>query len=201
MIGNEHFSQLKNAINQVVSVDDKCFSELQSKVDYRMLKKHEYFSREGQYNHELGFVIDGVMRIFYLSEDGVEHNKHFVRANDFIVASIHPEKKSITNIQALVATTLVSIEYNKFIALSEKFEQIAAFIQQLALNYLVQKQEREISLLSNKSGKNYLLFLESYPNLIDQIPHYQVASYLGVTPTQLSRIRKKLRFKKNHQHM
>lgn len=195
MINNDHFFQFNNAINEVVPIDANCFSELQSIVSYRILKKHEYFSREGQYNIEFGFIIDGVMRIFYLSEDGEEHSKHFVCANDFVTASIHPDKKSSTNIQALIKTTLVSIEYDKFIALSKKCGRIAAFIQRLTLNYLAQKQEREISLLSNKALNNYLLFLKNYPNLIDQIPHYQVASYLGITPTQLSRIRTKLKFK------
>ncbi|NOX35530.1 MAG: Crp/Fnr family transcriptional regulator [Deltaproteobacteria bacterium] len=201
MINNNQLLQFKNAIGKVHLIDDECLSELQSISYYHKLEKNEYFSKEGQYNEKFGMIIDGIMRIFYLSKNGEEHNKYFCLANDFVTASIKPDKKSITNIQALTETTLVCLPYSKLIVLSEKFEQIRIFIQQLTLNYLEQKQKKEIYLLSNESIDNYLLFLKSYPGLINQIPHYHIASYLGITPTQLSRVRKKLEINRKHQHM
>ena len=81
--------------------------------------------------------------------------------------------------------------------LSSKYKEISLFIQKLTSSYLEQKQLREIRLLSENSLNNYLYFKEVYPDLENKIQHYNIARYLGITPTQLSRIRKKL----SHQQM
>ena len=76
--------------------------------------------------------------------------------------------------------------------IANKHKQINVFIQKLTFEYLEQKQDREIRLLSEEAMSNYLMFRENFPDLENKIPHYHIASYLGITPTQLSRLRKKL---------
>ena len=75
---------------------------------------------------------------------------------------------------------------------SVKFKEVSSFIQKLTFEYLEQKQDREIRLLSEEAMANYLLFRKMFPKLENNIQHYHIASYLGITPTQLSRLRKKL---------
>ena len=162
------------------------------------LDKSDYFSKEGQSIGDFGFVFSGILRIFYLNDKGEEWNKHFLRENNFIASSISPEKKSITNIQALTETVILCIPYAELVKLSTKYKEIDIFIQKLTFSYLEQKQDREISLLSEKAMNNYLNFIENYPGLENKIQHYHIASYLGITPTQLSRLRKK---NNAHQHM
>ena len=162
------------------------------------LDKNDYFSKEGQSTRDLGFIFSGILRIFYLNDKGEEWNKHFLRENDFVASSISPEKKSITNIQALTETIMLCIPYTELVKLSTKYKEINLFIQKLTFSYLEQKQDREIRLLSEKAMNNYLAFKKSYPDLENKIQHYHIASYLGITPTQLSRLRKKI---KSHQHM
>ena len=162
------------------------------------LNKNDYFSKEGQSTKDLGFIFNGILRIYYLNEKGEEWNKHFLVENDFVASSISPEKKSITNIQALTKSTVLCIPYSEIVRISKTYNEISSFIQKLTFSYLEQKQDREISLLSEDAMNNYLSFKNIYPDLENEIQHYHIASYLGITPTQLSRLRKKI---DTHQHM
>ena len=188
-----HIKQFRNVIENFQLIGNECWKELESIIYFGHLEKNEYFSRENQPLTEIGFICEGILRIFYLDKNGNEWNKTFLLKNNFIAASINPEKKSITNIQALTPVKLLLFQYHDFVKLSEKYENLKLFIQKLSFNYLEQKQEREISLISNSAGKNYLDFLEKFPGLEKQIPHYHIAGYLGITPIQLSRIRKKIK--------
>ncbi|MBI5044208.1 MAG: Crp/Fnr family transcriptional regulator [Nitrospirae bacterium] len=190
MIEYEHMYQLKNTIDSLYPLGKECWTEIETSVYYKKLNKKEYFSREDQFIKELGFACKGIMRLFYLSENGGEHNKHFFIENDFVAASIDPDKKSISSIQALASVTLICISYPKCLELIDRFNQFNRFIQKLTLDCLSQKQQKEMQFLSNTAVDNYKYFKKKFPDLENKISHYHVASYLGITPTQLSRIRK-----------
>lgn len=184
--------KFKNSIENIHPIGNECWSEIEPLIYQKVLGKNEYYSKEGQLTKDLGFISKGILRIFYLNEKGEEWNKHFLQENDFVAASISPEKKSITNIQALTKVSILCIPYTELIKIADKHKQISVFIQKLTFEYLEQKQEREIRLLSEEAMSNYQRFLEDFPTLRDKIPHYHIASYLGITPTQLSRLRKKI---------
>lgn len=185
-------AELRKSINRIHLLGNNCWTEIEPLIYIKELEKNNYFSKEGQITQAIGFVYFGILRIFYLNNKGEEWNKHFLQANDFVAASISPDKKTITNIQSLTETTILCIPYVELMKLSTKHKEISSFIQKLTFSYLEQKQEREISLLSEEAMNNYLNFKNSYPGLENKIQHYHIASYLGITPTQLSRLRKKI---------
>ena len=189
----KHKKQIKKSIDKIYPIGKECWSELEALVYIKELQQKAYFSKEGQLTKELGFVFSGILRIYYLNDKGEEWNKHFLQKNDFVASSISPEKKSITNIQALTDSIILCISYAELMKLSTKYNEINSFIQKLTFSYLEQKQDREISLLSEEAMSNYLTFNKLYPDLKNSIQHYHIASYLGITPTQLSRLRKKLK--------
>ena len=194
---NLFLSELKKSFDKIQQITDDCWAEISS-LTYRIeLNKNEHYSRIGESIKDLGWISDGILRIYYLNEKGEEWNKHFLQKGDFVASSISPKKKSITNIQALTESTILCISYYELMKLSSKYKEISLFIQKLTSSYLEQKQLREIRLLSENSLNNYLYFKEVYPDLENKIQHYNIARYLGITPTQLSRIRKKL----SHQQM
>jgi CRP-like cAMP-binding protein len=193
-----HKKEFKKSIDEIHQLGGKCWSEIEPLIYIKEFDKNDYFSKEGQSTKDLGFIFNGILRIYYLNEKGEEWNKHFLQKSDFIASSISPEKKSITNIQALTKTTILCIPYSEIVRISNKYNEISSFIQKLTFSCLEQKQDREISLLSEKSMNNYLSFKNLYPELENKIQHYHIASYLGITPTQLSRLRKKI---DTHQHM
>jgi len=185
-------NQFITSVNRIYPLGNECWAEIEPLIYIKELDKNEYYSKEGQLTRDLGFISEGILRIYYLNEKGEEWNKHFLQENDFVAASISPEKKSITNIQALSKVRILSIPYVELMNLANRYNQISTFIQKLTFKYLEQKQEREIRLLSENAMSNYLIFQNNYPDFENRIPHYHIASYLGITPTQLSRLRKKL---------
>lgn len=195
---DNHKKQLKTSIDKVYPLGNECWSEIEPFIYIKELDKNEYFSKEGQFTKDLGLISNGILRIFYLNDKGEEWNKFFLQKNDFVAAGISPERKSITNIQALSKTIILCIPYAELIKISTRHKEINSFIQKLAFEYLELKQAREIRLLSEEAMSNYLLFRNTFPDLENKIQHYHIASYLGITPTQLSRLRKKMN---THQHM
>ncbi len=189
-----HLKQIRIAIDAIQPLGDGCWTELNPLIYIKNLEKKEHFSREGQQTKELGLVCSGILRVYYISDNGDEWNKHFFQANNFVAASVSPGNKSITNIQALEKTPIICIPYSDLIELSNKYSVINVFVQNLITAYLEQKQEREISLLSGVALDRYLCFKKTFPGLENRIKQYHVASYLGITPTQLSRLRKQLKF-------
>jgi hypothetical protein len=71
------------------------------------------------------------------------------------------------------------------------FPALERFARKLAESYFVLKEKREIELVLLEAGERYLIFQKEFPGLENRIPQYHIASYLGITPTQLSRIRAK----------
>ena len=190
---NTQYIEYRNAIEKIVSISNQVWNDIEEELNFSSLQKDEYFSKENQYLKKIGFICRGILRIFYLDDNGNEWNKHFLTKNDFVAESINPYKKSITNIQALNNTEIIYLDFNKFKELSEKHSSLKTFMQKLTYNYLEQKEKREINFMSNTSIENYKLFKEKYPNLENEISQYHIASYLSITPTQLSRIRKKMK--------
>ncbi len=190
---NTQYIEYRNAIEKIIPISNQVWNDIEEELNLSSLQKDEYFSKENQYLKKIGFISSGILRIFYLDDNGNEWNKHFLTKNDFVAESINPYKKSITNIQALNNTEIIYLDFNKFKELSEKHSSLKTFMQKLTYNYLEQKEKRQINFMSNTSIENYKLFKEKYPNLENEISQYHIASYLSITPTQLSRIRKKMK--------
>lgn len=198
---DKHKIQLRTSIDNINPLGNECWSEIEPFIYIKELDKNEYFSTEGQLTRDFGLISNGILRIFYLNDKGEEWNKHFLQKNDFVASSISPEKRAITNIQALSKTLILCIPYAELLKISTKHKEINSFIQKLTFEYLEQKQAREIGLLSEEAMSNYLMFKNKFPDLENNIQHYHIASYLGITPTQLSRLRKKIKKNIIHQHM
>ncbi len=188
---------LKNAIFDIYPISIECWNDIKQLAYLKRINSGEYFSREGEKAKGLAIIIKGIFRIYYLDDKGNEWNKHFLQTNDFIASSISLEKKSITNIQTLTDAEIIFLPLQKLLELLKKHRDLLIFIQKLTFSYLEQKQKREINLLSERALNNYLTFKKQFPDLENKIQHFHIASYLGITPTQLSRIRKKL----SHQQM
>lgn len=197
ILTEEKIKILKKAIFEVSPISNDCWNEIKSIAHLMLLDKGKHFSREGERSKRLGFILKGVCRIYYVDDDGNEWNKNFLQKDSFIASSTSLQKSSIINIQALDDMEIVFLSFPELLALSKIYNELLLFIQNLSFVYIEQKQEREINLLSKNAVNNYLTFKRDFPELENKIQHFHIASYLGITPTQLSRVRKKL----GHQQM
>ncbi|NGM66802.1 Crp/Fnr family transcriptional regulator [Sphingobacterium sp. SGR-19] len=157
------------------------------------LKKHDYFAREGEYSSKLAFLSKGVMRAFFRNNSGNEYNKTFFAPPNFVAAysSITTKEKNLINIQCLTDCSVLVADFGKVTSLYKSFPKIESLARILAEYKFAIKEKREIELVTLGAKERYDIFKKEHPNLEHQISQYHIASYLGVSPTQLSRIRAK----------
>ena len=159
------------------------------------LKKDEYFLRAGEIPGRLGFNISGLLRLFYIDDSGKEINKHFCLEKTVVVAYkpfIRREESEIY-IQALEDTKLLIIEYKTYNELLNSHICWQTIARKMAELIFILGQKRESELLLIDARERYRQFLVDYPNLVNRINQYHIASYLGITPESLSRIRANLK--------
>ncbi|WP_460983260.1 Crp/Fnr family transcriptional regulator [Spirosoma fluminis] len=157
------------------------------------LKKGDYFIEEGLLATQFAFVQSGVIRGFYRDKQGTEYNKHFFLAPAIAggYTSLLTGKPNQINQQALTDCQLLEANYQSFTALYETCPDLERVGRRFAERYFVEKERKEIEIVLLDAESRYRLFQQFYPGLEQQIAQYHIASYLGITPTQLSRIRKK----------
>jgi CRP-like cAMP-binding protein len=143
------------------------------------------------------FVEKGLLRSYTLDEDGKEHVIQFAPENWFIVdrSSVYFNDPSETYIEAIEDTDVVFIRED-FMCLAAQVSQIfGRYNDKLLHNHIRQMQKRINLLLGATAEKRYLNFIEMYPDLLLRVPQWMIASYLGITPESLSRVRKELAHK------
>lgn len=158
-----------------------------------VLKKEEYLAIEGRHETKMGFICSGVLRAFYRGTDGKEYNKTFFDTPAFVggYSSLITGNTNNINIQALTDCDMLLVDYKQLVALYDKHPVLERMARTLAEWFFVVKEKREIELVTLNAAQRYEIFKQEHPMLENLIPQYHIASYLGVTPTQLSRIRGK----------
>ena len=183
--------ELRAYVTRFVALTEAEWFAFSSLFSERALEKGTYFAREGRVEKEMGFLLHGVMRAFYRDVSGTEYNKFFFTENEFTGAytSLVTRQPNYINIEALTPCTLLVAPYAGMQALYQEHRGIETLARMLAESFYCYKQRREIQLVLMDAGQRYKLFREEYPALENSIPQYHIASYLGITPTPLSRIR------------
>lgn len=159
------------------------------------LNAGEHFATDGETATQLGFLETGVMRAYYRNEDGKEYNKHFFVGPCFAgaYASLISGRINQINQQALTSCRLSVASYAAFRELYASCPDLERAARVLAEWFFVQKEQKEIEIVLLDARARYRIFQHEFPALEQQIPQYHIASYLGISPTQLSRIRSKYR--------
>ncbi len=139
---------------------------------------------------KIGKLIKGVLRGFVYDDDGNEITTHFYQEGAMIIGSYIPNVKTTYAIQALEDCEISVANYSDVMSLVNKNQEITDIVNREFQKLNSQLQARLVALLNLNALEKYTLFLKNYPGLLNRIPHYYVAQYLGITPTQLSRVRK-----------
>lgn len=155
------------------------------------LKKDSYFAEVGEYSKRFALLGKGIMRAYYQAPGGQQFNKTFFTPPSFVAAlsSLSSGQPNKIYIQALTDCELMVADYGKMTALYDRHHGLERLARKFAERVFMEKEGREISLVVNNATERYLHFMETHGDFVQQIPLYHIASYLGITPTQLSRIR------------
>ncbi len=158
------------------------------------LPSQDFFARSGEYSKQIGFLETGIMRAFFLSEAGKEYNKQFFMAPTLVGAytSLLTGQPNQVAQQALQPCIIWAASFEKVTALYDQYHDLERLGRKIAEAYFLEKEKKEIEMALLEAEHRYKIMQEEFPLLEVQIPQYHIASYLGITPTQLSRVRKKL---------
>lgn len=161
---------------------------LRSKVLH--IKKGETIVREGQFCHAIYFIHSGVISLFLL-KDGEEHVKDFSLSGKFITAytSMSTGQASQIYLRAEQDCLLSVWDASYFQELIRQNHKWTLFAFRMAEYLFYRKEKREISLLLHTAEERYQNMLKEFPSLPQEVPQYLIASYLGIKPQSLSRIR------------
>jgi len=186
-------NDFKEYLNKIIQFTEEEMDLFTSLFSEKQLKKNEYFALAGEYSSKLAFKLSGIVRAFYRNDQGNEYNKTFFSKNGFIGAysSLVTNQKNQINIQCLTDSSFFIADFSEIKKLYDANPKIERLARILAEHFFVSKEKREIDLVTLDASERYEIFQKEHPNLENLIPQYHIASYLGITPTQLSRIRAK----------
>ncbi len=178
-------------LNSFCQVPKEQLDNLINLFSPKSLTKGEFYAEAGEISKKLAFLSKGVMRAFYQNDKGTEFNKLFFNAPAIVAgySSLITQQENLINIQCLSDCEILETNFQNIINLYPENPLIERLNRTIAEDFFVKKERREMSLVMYDAQKRYELFQEEFPGFENEIPQYQIASYLGVTATQLSRIR------------
>lgn len=182
--------KIYHSLNNISPISIEAWNDLKALFEPFQLERNEYLVSEGSRANHCYLLLKGVIRVYY-HKDGNEYNKTFFIPGMFptpltALLSGVPSKLSF---QALVPSELIGFSYQKFRELFKKHRCLEQLLLHILEHEWIKKERHDIQMVMNDASTNYLIFRETYPELENQIPQYHIASYLGITPIQLSRIR------------
>jgi CRP-like cAMP-binding protein len=161
----------------------------------RKIKKGDFFNMQNVVCNDLGLVLEGIFRIYYVEPDtDLEKNMFFFSENQFVVSfrSFITRYPCSYYIQAIEDSEIIYISYSDLQNLYERKSKWGNFGRLLAELFFNYSQARTEELLFNTHEQRYLKLLDEHPNIVNRIPAYHISSYLGITNPSLSRIRKRI---------
>lgn len=158
----------------------------------KKFKKKTFLAKKGEYSKQIAFIVSGVLRAYYSNNKGEEYNKTFFTENRFVGAysSLVTGEKNLIDIDCLTDCNLLVADFREITKLYDQYPKIERLARVLAEQFFVRKEKREIELVTLEAKERYAIFQGEHPQLEQLIPQYHIASYLGISPTQLSRIRR-----------
>lgn len=188
---------LRQSIEKFIHLTDEEWQMLEPFLETRKLKKHELFAEHGKVAGDIGFVIDGMLRHYYIKE-AEEKTTFFYFENHFVCTYISciTGQASQLSIEAMSDCTLLVFPYQKMKELYEISMAWQKFGRLISEYLAIGLEERMVGLLMLNPEERYLDLLKgNKEKILERIPQHYIANYLGITPVSMSRIRNRV-FKK-----
>jgi len=164
----------------------------------KQLRRKQYLLQQGDVCMYLSFVERGLLRTYNVDEKGDEHMNLFAWEGWWTsdISSFFSGEKAVYNIDAIEDSELLMISLQDFEKMTLKIPVMDRYFRMLFQNSLVTKERRLVSATSYTAEEKYVQLLELNPEIIQRVPQILIASYLGLAPATLSRVRKNLALRK-----
>lgn len=183
--------QLLTVLCELTYIPEKEKENFIKRLHCTKIKKNEHFITTGERPDKVAFIAEGLFRVYYVSDSGKENCLVFRDRGRFLSAynSLLDNTVSKYSFQALEDSVLLYVtldDYEALLAGDECWQRVLSKYFQLLY---IEKEEREIEFLSADAKSRYRIFVTKHPELSGRISQHHIASYLGITPEALSRIR------------
>ncbi len=182
---------LQNKIAAHVSLTSEEYEVVASCFTFKKYKRKQYILQEGDICRHETFILKGCVRIYEINDKGQEHILQFGIEGWWVgnLYSFSTETASLYNIDCLEECEIVQITKKNLELLYENLPSMERYFRIIIQNAFISFQHRVMILLARPAAERYKDFLERYPQIEERVPDHMIASYLGVTPQSLSRIR------------
>lgn len=187
-------SIISNYLSEILEIPSEQALLCEEFYVLKSIKKGTFLLKQGEICRDTFFVEKGLLRMFSTDNNGREHIIQFAPERWLISdrSSIFFNEKSRYSIEAIEDSEILLLAPDFFTRLAEKFPAAAENNDLLLQKHIRNLQNRVNSLLSETAEERYLNFIKMYPDILLRVPQWMVASYLGITPESLSRVRKEL---------
>ena len=177
---------------QYIQLRDKEKNELRKRMIEKHVKRRQFILQQDDVCKYYSFVISGCFKMFGVDDHGVEHNIQFAAENDWIadIGSFHSGKESKLYIEAIEPAVVLQIDKTNLVYLYHNYPKFDRIFRVMMEEKFIELQNRVLQNISSTADERYVDFLQQYPLLANRLPNTQIASYLGITPEFLSKLRR-----------
>ncbi|WP_295792669.1 Crp/Fnr family transcriptional regulator [Mucilaginibacter sp.] len=187
-------TQLLQYFKNYFPLNEEEEERLQVHFTERNVKRRGFILQQGEVCRHFTFVVSGCFKMYAVDSKGNEHNLQFAAENDWITEldSFYSEKPAEVYIEAIEPSVILQIKRPDLIRLYTTEHKIDHNFRVIIENKFIELQKRVLQSISSTTEERYQYFLNQYPKLSQRIPNTQIASYLGITPEFLSKVRKNI---------
>ncbi|QDH79217.1 Crp/Fnr family transcriptional regulator [Echinicola soli] len=196
MLQTDLASFLREVFTGYSTLSSRSLDKLYSASNLETFQRHEKLLNVGSVARKIYIIIEGAVVSYFLDEEGNTYHKNIFLEKDFVGSTVSSLTKQPSRfaLEAIEKTTAISIDFETYRHLIWKNDDLKNFyISYLEKNWVIDKEKREVAIVMQNASERYQELLNRHPHLDKRIPLNYIASHLGITPTQLSRIRKTLK--------
>ncbi|WP_343658943.1 Crp/Fnr family transcriptional regulator [Chryseobacterium sp.] len=175
-----------------IALSEQEIQLIESVCTSKKLRKKQFLLQEGEVWHYNAFICRGMVKTFSIAENGTEHIISFAPENYWTGdrESLINGTPSRLNIDAIEPTELIIIEKSDFEKICADIPQLNQLMNQIIQKSFIVSQNRILANISFTAEEKYQNFLEKYPHIVNRIPQHMIASFIGITPETLTRLRR-----------
>lgn len=194
MINLEYKKTLLDYLSERVPLDEKDKELIADAYSVMDIKKKDHLFTEGIPCLLEGFVVKGTFRVYYIDQKGQEHVLYFAFRDWWVgdIASFYSGESSMLNAQAMEDSTILLIDPKRKDQLLQDVPVLERLFRIITQKHLTVLQKRFLLTVSANVSERYQELIERSPGIEQLVPQHQIASYLGILPESLSRMKKQL---------
>ncbi|MBU8881998.1 Crp/Fnr family transcriptional regulator [Kaistella sp. DKR-2] len=185
---------IETYLSEILEIPKEAVTKCSSFYETRKVAKNEFLLQEGEVCNGTYFVEKGLLRMYSIDKNGKEHIIQFAPEKWLMSdrSSLYFNEKSKYYIEAVEESEILLLKSDFFTNINMEFPNTAENNDLLLQKHIRNLQNRVNSLLAETAEERYMNFIKMYPDILFRVPQWMVASYLGITPESLSRVRKEL---------